>query len=187
MHLTYSRVPGDFGELLLAGVPFRAGKKARRYFNQARNEFEDTGGGPRMSVASAIFAHVESVGHASEGDILDDHFPEELEGLGLERIVFQMAAVGSDAQAERDFFGANFGGGHFGLTGELDLAFPFDGHEAPARVEHLGQVNGSRRDVDLLANAINLFHRAPPAFLLRTAYTWPRRMRAIGGPLGSSV
>ncbi len=38
-----------------------------------------------------------------KGNILDDHFGKEFEGLRFQRIVFQMAAVGSDAETRRGF------------------------------------------------------------------------------------
>src|SRR5712664_3878006 len=53
------RVPGDAGQLFLAGFPFGAGEQARGDIDQARSEFEDPGGGPRPAVAGAILADVQ--------------------------------------------------------------------------------------------------------------------------------
>src|SRR6266699_2912221 len=99
-----SGVPGDVGQLLFARLPLGAGKKARGNFNQAGDELENAGSAPGVPVARAVFPSVERVGHASERHVLENHFGEELEGLRLEWIVFQMAAVRSDAQSERNLF-----------------------------------------------------------------------------------
>src|SRR5213595_3638601 len=71
------RVPGDAGQLFLARFPLRAGKDARSDFDEARGELENSGGVPGAAVAGAIFADVERVGHAGEGNVLDDHFSNE--------------------------------------------------------------------------------------------------------------
>ena len=115
-----------------------------------------------MAVAGAILSGVESFGHAAEGDVLNNHFAEEFEGLHFQGIVFEMAAVAGDAQAERDFFGAGVDFRNLRLARKLDFALPLERHQAPARVMHFGKINGSGGDRDFLPNAVNLFHRAPP-------------------------
>jgi len=155
-----SGVPCNFRELLLAGLPLGAREQTRRDVNQARNEFEYSGSVPGVPVTGAIFADVQGVGHAAEGDILDDHFCKKFEGLRFKGIVFQMATVGRDAEAEGDLFGANFGRWLFGPTGDFNLALPLEGDKAPACVMHLGQINGSGEDRNLLSNAVDFFHRS---------------------------
>src|SRR5215469_7832280 len=59
----------------------------------------------------------------------------------------------------------------FGLAGEFDFALPLERHQTPARVMHLGEVNRSRRDGDLLSNAIDSFHIPPPG--ISADYTQP--------------
>src|SRR2546423_8315692 len=68
------RVPGDAGQLFLAGLPLGAGEHARGYVDQAGREFEDASGGPWSAVARTILADVEGGRHAREKDVLDDHF-----------------------------------------------------------------------------------------------------------------
>jgi hypothetical protein len=60
------RVPGDAGQLFLAGLPLGAGKDARGDFDEPRSELEYGSGVPRVTVAGAVFADVECVGHAGE-------------------------------------------------------------------------------------------------------------------------
>ena len=103
----------------------------------AGNELEDARSVPGVPVARAVFPSVERVGHASERYVLDDHFGEELEGLRLEWIVFQVAAIGSNTQSERNLLGAGLDG-RFRHTGEFDFAFPLERHQTPARIVHLG-------------------------------------------------
>ena len=43
-----------------------------------------------MAVTGPILAYVEGIGHAGEGNILDNHFGKKFEGMGFKRIVFQM-------------------------------------------------------------------------------------------------
>src|SRR5262245_11583037 len=99
-----------------------------------------------MAVARAIFAGVESIGHASERDVLNNHFREKFESLHFQGIVFEMAAVASDAKTEGDLFRAGLDFRNLGLARELDFALPLEGHETPARVVHFGEVNGSGGD-----------------------------------------
>ena len=100
--------------MFLAGLPFGAGEDARGHLDQARREFEDAGGGPGPAVAGAILAHIQGIGHAGERNVLDDHFGEKLERLQFQGVILEMAAVGGDPKAKRDFFGS---GGDFTLFG----------------------------------------------------------------------
>ena len=154
----YSRVPGDAGELFFTRFPFGAGEDARGDFDEARSELKDCGGVPWAAVAGAIFADVERVGHAVEGNVLDDHFGDEAECLHLERVVFQVTAIGADAQAKGNLLGG--GGNLFWLGGRrgFHFALPFKGDQGPASVVHLGKISGSGEDADSFTHAINLFH-----------------------------
>src|SRR5689334_358117 len=117
-----------------------------------------------MAVPSAVLAGVESIGHTAKRDVLDNHFCQEFEGLHFQGIVFEVAAVACNAQTKRDLFGTWLDFRNLWLAGKLDLALPLERDEAPARIVHLGEVNGSGRNRDFLPNAVNLFHRAPPDF-----------------------
>src|SRR6266852_346704 len=97
------RVPGHAGQLFFARFPLGAGEDARGDFDKSRSELEDGGGVPGAAIAGAVFTDVERIGHAGEGNVLDDHFGEEAESLHFERVVFQVEAIGADAQAEGDF------------------------------------------------------------------------------------
>src|SRR2546429_7688374 len=88
------RVPGDAGQLFLAGLPLGAGEHARGYVDQAGREFEDASGGPWAAVARTILPGVVGVRHARGRDVLDGHFREGVEGLPFSGIVFQMVAGG---------------------------------------------------------------------------------------------
>jgi len=91
-----------------------------------------------VPITGPVFAYVERIGHAIEGNILNDHFSQKFEGLRFQGIVFQMAAVGRDPQTEGYLFGAYLGRWFFGPTRDFDLAFPLKGYEAPARIMHFG-------------------------------------------------
>ncbi len=73
-------------------------------------------------------------------------------------VVLEVAAVRGDAQAEGNLFAGFCDGRLFGDAGNFDFTFPFEGDEAPAGIVHLGEVDGSRQDGDLLTHAIDLFH-----------------------------
>src|SRR5256884_3993953 len=135
-------------QLLFARLPLGAGKKARGNFNQAGDELENAGSAPGVPVARAVFPSVERVGHASERHVLENHFGEELEGLRLEWIVFQMAAVRSDAQSERNLFGAALDG-LVRRARVVDLAFLLYFRQTPSRIMHLGNHNRRRMNGDV--------------------------------------
>src|SRR6266700_6403862 len=157
-----SRVPGDAGQLFLAGFPLGAGEEARGDVDEAGDQLEYGGGGPGTAVAGAILADVQSVRHAGERNILNNHLGQKLESLYFQGIVFQVAAVGGDAKAEGDFLG---GGGNcrlFAETRDFHFALPFQSDQAPAGVVHLRKVDGSRQDSHLFTHAIDLFHGSLP-------------------------
>src|SRR6266567_2932500 len=89
-----SRVPGDAGQLFLAGFPLGAGEEARGDVDEAGDQLEYGGGGPGTAVAGAILADVQSVRHAGERNILNNHLGQKLESLYFQGIVFQVTEVG---------------------------------------------------------------------------------------------
>src|SRR5271154_4708453 len=97
-------VPGDAGNLLLAGFPFGAREDPRGDVDQSRYQPEDSGRAPGTTVSCAIVAYIQGIGHAGEGDVLNDELCEEFKCLRFERVVFEVVAVRGDTQAERDFF-----------------------------------------------------------------------------------
>src|SRR5213595_876870 len=74
------------------------------------------------------------------------------------RIIFQVTAIGADAQAKGNLLGG--GGNLFWLGGRrgFHFALPFKGDQGPASGGHLGKISGSGEDADSVTHAINLFH-----------------------------
>src|SRR2546430_17677003 len=81
-------------------------------------------------------------------------------------IVFEMAAVPGDAQAERDFFGAGVDFRDLRLARKLDSAFPLENHPAPARVMHFVKITGSGGERDFLRNELKLSQLPAPGFAI---------------------
>src|SRR6266568_1775722 len=125
-------------------------------------EYRTRDGVPGAAIAGAIFSDVQGVGHAGEGDVLDDHFGEEAQRLHFERVIFEMTAIGADPQAKWNLFGS--GGKLLRLRNRrgFHLALPFEGDQRPAGVVHFRKIAGSREDANSFTHAIDLFHGSLP-------------------------
>ncbi len=158
--------------MFLAGFPLSAGKDARGDIDQPRSEFEYAGGVPRAAVAGPIFADIQGIRHTGERNVLDDHFGEEAERLHFERVIFQVTAIGADAQPKGNFLGS--GRKLFWLRGRrgFHFALPLEGDKGPAGVVHLRKIGGSGEDGHPFTHTIDLFHGSLPDgdFQMRKTY-----------------